>query len=289
MTEHHKQVAQQLRSVLAEQGITIQHAHALHIVAAAYGLPNWNTLAARPLTPALSPQEATERLYERLSDYADKEPSLELEFSETTLLSVRQADPDAPRMGTEEWFKQMNEQGTRVLSPVTAAHVEQNPEGHYWSIQLLEHGKGHEGKPLLPPLYFQQVTAPVPERSPEEEAAALRDLLEKQYIKVTEKEAGEWQPKLAELTTGDSGATLLIRRMVYDTYLRDRKATQAQGKKHRGRGEYENALLIRALCRYAGVPEPTNDLVAAREARLDEIMSDPFLQAEWFEELDIMN
>ena len=35
MTEHHKQVAQQLRAVLAEQGIIIQHAHALHIIAAA--------------------------------------------------------------------------------------------------------------------------------------------------------------------------------------------------------------------------------------------------------------
>ena len=63
MSQHHKKVAQQLRAVLAEQGVVIQHAHALHIVAAAYGLPNWNTLTARPETPALPPQQAVKRVY----------------------------------------------------------------------------------------------------------------------------------------------------------------------------------------------------------------------------------
>lgn len=49
----HKQLAHQIRQDLLSDGISLSHVQCLHVVAALYGLPNWNTLQARPHAPRL--------------------------------------------------------------------------------------------------------------------------------------------------------------------------------------------------------------------------------------------
>lgn len=292
MTEHHKQIAQQLRAVLAEQGIIIQHAHALHIIAAAYGLPNWNTLAARPQTPALEPQQAMAAIYERLSDYSDKKPNLSVKFGKDRLNAITCPDPNEPRMGSQAWFEKMDREGIPVFAPVFPEAITEDPNGHFLNIEVvprkLAEGRSGPSTPAAPQQLFKRVTGPEAEPSSEMLTAELLALLKKEAVEATEKEAQEWAPKLKGLTQDTHEVMLKIRRMVYDTYMADKAAAKAQGKKHKGRYEHQNEMLLRALCKFAGVRyQPPYDPV--KEALFDEIMSDPFLQSEWFEELDIMN
>ena len=287
--KQHKAAAQQLRVILAEQGIIIQHAHALHIVAAAYGLPNWNTLAARPQTPVLGPQQTVAGMYKRLSEYSDKEPSLSVGFDKGRLTAITYADPDEPKVGSDAWFERMDRKGIPVFVPITADEMAAQPDGHFLKLGVVQ----QEGGATPPPQQlFKQVSGPEPEMSSgssaEAIAAELLALLEKKAVRATEQEAREWAPKLKGLSQDTPESMLKIRRMVYDTYLSGKQAAQAKGKKHKGRQNHENEMLLRALCNFAGVKyAPPYDPV--REAALEEIMSDPFLQAEWFEELDIMN
>lgn len=57
-TAGHKALAHHLSATLQANGLTLSHVQALHVVAGLHGLPNWNTLHARPATPRLSLEAA---------------------------------------------------------------------------------------------------------------------------------------------------------------------------------------------------------------------------------------
>lgn len=65
-TAGHKQLAQLLAQAVREAGQTLSHVQALHCVASLHGLPNWNTLEARPATPRLNPVGAAPALAKAL-------------------------------------------------------------------------------------------------------------------------------------------------------------------------------------------------------------------------------
>lgn len=62
----HKERARRLKVALDGQGVKIQLGHALEAVAAMHGLPNWDTLSARPETDMLPPDQARAAAARRL-------------------------------------------------------------------------------------------------------------------------------------------------------------------------------------------------------------------------------
>lgn len=61
---------------LEERGIKLRRSHLLNVVAALYGLPNWNTLAARPQIPRLEQEKALQALHSKLREYGVKDEVL---------------------------------------------------------------------------------------------------------------------------------------------------------------------------------------------------------------------
>jgi len=51
MSDIHKGMAKRLRADLADRGLAVSHSEALELVAHQYGVRDWNTLAARPVSP----------------------------------------------------------------------------------------------------------------------------------------------------------------------------------------------------------------------------------------------
>lgn len=63
-----KAQARTLRQFLEGHHFTLGVRHSLEVLAAMHGLPDWNTLHARPSTPLLGKQEASKAARKRLRD-----------------------------------------------------------------------------------------------------------------------------------------------------------------------------------------------------------------------------
>ena len=80
-----KQFARVLESAVREDGTPLKHSHALHICARLHGLPNYNTLSAKPEVRPLSWERAMDVLTSQLTQYRIPPVSRERAASTMTL------------------------------------------------------------------------------------------------------------------------------------------------------------------------------------------------------------
>lgn len=120
-------------------------------------------------------------------------------------------------------------------------------------------------------------------------ADQLIAFLQRKGVKIDDLTAQEWIDKLPDISSRAPQDRLSgIRYMVYQTFVREKKAYKDRGERYKGRTDYENDIVVRHLCEYIGTAyaRPRDSV---KEAAFEAVHSDPCSQAKWFEESDIMN
>ena len=87
-----KSQARVIRQLLAHHHLTLGVRHSLEVLAAMYGLPDWNTLCTRPTTPLLAADPATAAARERLRQcglHVDQEICKQLYNNVLLILNLR--------------------------------------------------------------------------------------------------------------------------------------------------------------------------------------------------------
>ncbi|MBZ9752808.1 hypothetical protein K7W42_18365 [Deinococcus sp. HMF7604] len=94
---HHKTLATRLSAQLHAHPFNLKRGHALECVAALHGLPNWDTLAARPRTAMLPPARAALALRGALDRYGCPLSEAAVHTLLATLLTKDVPPPSSPR------------------------------------------------------------------------------------------------------------------------------------------------------------------------------------------------
>lgn len=117
----------------------------------------------------------------------------------------------------------------------------------------------------------------------------LLAFLKGKAVEIDDLTAQEWADKLTEISKRPPDEQLSgLRYMVYQTFVREENAAKAKGERYKGRTDHENDTVVRHLSEWLAVPyERPRD--PAREAAFEAAHADPFSQAKWFEDNDIMN